>query len=347
MSTTLLPKPTIRRRAGNVVPGLALCAAAVVVAVSLGQVIPGVSALLIAIALGIIATNVLRLPPRTAPGLTFAAKRLLRWGIVFLGLQLVLADIIALGAPMLVVIVCIVGGGICGTLLIGRLLRMRRSQVLLIACGFSICGAAAVAAVDGVAEAEEEEVVTAVALVVIFGTLMIPLIPLAGGLLGLAPELNGMWAGGSIHEIAQVVAAGGAIGGGALAVAVIVKLARILMLAPVMAVISLRRRAAGTGRADDAVGGGAKRPPVVPLFILGFLAMVLLGSSGLVPAPVLVAGHVVQTALLAAAMFALGTGVKIRSLMRVGAKPFVLAAASTVLVASIALGGILLVHPGA
>jgi hypothetical protein len=152
------------------VPGLLLCAAAVAVSMTVNHVLPGVSPLIVAIVLGIGVTNLVALPEVLSPGITVAAKKLLRLGIVFLGLKLVLSDIIGLGAPMLGVIVCIVGGGILGTVAIGRLLNMRPAQALLIACGFSICGAAAVAGVEGVTDAEEEDTVTAVALVVIFGT---------------------------------------------------------------------------------------------------------------------------------------------------------------------------------
>lgn len=340
---TLLTRPSAALQGSSAgkkyVPGLLLCAAAVAIAMTVNAALPAASPLIIAIVLGIAVTNTVRLPQSTAPGITLAAKKLLRLGIVFLGLQLVLSDIAALGVPMLLVIVCIVAGGIFGTLLLGRLLKMRPTQVLLIACGFSICGAAAVAGVEGVTDSEEEDVVTAVALVVIFGTLMIFGLPLAASLLGLSPEVSGMWAGGSIHEIAQVVAAGGVIGGGALTIAVVVKLARVLMLAPVAAVLSVRQRRSGR------VEAGQKRPPIVPLFILGFLAMVLLRSFADLPGAVIAAGSFAQTALLSAAMFGLGCGVKIRSLMQVGARPFILAAASTVLVAGIALAGILLVHP--
>jgi len=149
-----------------------------------------------------------------------------------------------------------------------------------------------------------------------------------------------MWAGGSIHEIAQVVAAGGIIGGGALGVAVIVKLTRVLLLAPIAAILSFRQRRLGYISPDG------KRPPIVPLFILGFLAMVVLRSTVALPDEVIVAGSFLQTALLSAAMFGLGCGVKIQSLIHVGIKPFILAFGSTVLVTSIALAGIMLTHLG-
>ncbi|MFW9239342.1 putative sulfate exporter family transporter, partial [Corynebacterium striatum] len=147
MSTQIQQTDPITTRRGSYAlkkysPGLLLCPVAVAIAMTVNVFLPGVSPLIVAIVLGIALTNVVRLPESTAPGLTLASKKLLRLGIVFLGLQLVLSDIVSLGAPMLVVIVCIVAGGISGTILIGRLMKMRSAQVLLIACGFSICGAA-------------------------------------------------------------------------------------------------------------------------------------------------------------------------------------------------------------
>ena len=175
---------------------------------------------------------------------------------------------------------------------------------------------------------------------------MIPLVPLLARLLGLPLEAAGMWAGGSIHEVAQVVAVGGVLGGSALSVAVVVKLGRVLLLAPVAAMLSIRQRRvmlAAAGTPDQGQSGKAKLPPVVPLFIVGFLAMVLLRSFVPLPTAVLAVGGALQTGLLSAAMFALGCGVKLRSLAKVGLKPFVLAALATVLVASVALGGVTMV----
>ncbi|WP_082600419.1 YeiH family protein [Agromyces sp. Root81] len=330
----------LRTRLADLAPGLGLAAAGVAASMTAAFLLPGMSALLIAIVLGVLLRNTVPLSPRFEAGLAFAAKPLLRLGVVLLGLQLVLGDILDLGAGVIVVVVAIVVIGIASTLLIGRLLGISATQRLLIACGFSICGAAAVAAVDGVVEAEEEEVVTAVALVVVFGTLMIPLIPLAASLLGLSAQQAGMWAGGSIHEVAQVVAVGGALGGTGLAVAVVVKLARVLMLAPVLAVISVQRRRSLAATPGASSG---KRPPIIPLFVVGFIAMVAVRSLGWVPDVVVAGAGVAQTVLLAAAMFALGTGVRFSMFRRVGVRPFALAGASTLIVTGVALAGVVAV----
>lgn len=323
--------------ATSVAPGLGVAAVATGVALLAGRFLHTISPLLIAIVIGAIVANVTTLPSRLRPGLTFASKKLLRIGVALLGFQLVLGDIMGLGAGMVAVVFGIVALGILGTMFVGRLLGLSWTQRLLIACGFSICGAAAVLAVDGVVDAEEEEVLTAVALVVIFGTLMIPAVPLLASAFGLSELDAGLWAGGSIHEVAQVVAAGGAIGGAALAVAVVVKLARVVMLAPVIAVVSIRQR-----RLTDKTAN-IKRPPLVPLFVVAFLACAALRTTGIVPADVLAGAKLTQTAFLTAAMFALGAGVNIAALRKVGLRPFGLAAISTVWVAGLALAGVLLV----
>jgi uncharacterized integral membrane protein (TIGR00698 family) len=319
---------------GTLTPGLAVAASATAMVLALSHLVPTVSPLLIAILLGAILSNVTRLPTRVGPGLTFAGKKLLRVGVALLGLQLVFGDILGLGVGMIAVVIAIVVLGIVGTMFAGHLLGLSWTQRLLVACGFSICGAAAVAAADGVVDAKEEEVLTAVALVVIFGTCMIPLIPLLSNAIGLGELDAGLWAGGSIHEVAQVVATGGAIGGGALAAAVVVKLARVVMLAPVMAVVSARQR-----RLSQT--SGVRRPPLVPLFVIGFLACAAVRTSGVMPDGLLASAKLAQTALLTAAMFALGAGVNFASLRKVGIRPFLLALISTAWVASVALTGVL------
>lgn len=321
----------------NLTPGLLLCLAGGAIAMVFNRFVPTVSALLFAIVLGAVVGNLWRVPVMFGPGVGVAGKRILRVGIVLLGLQLVLGDLLELGLGMVAVAAVVVTVGLIGTVLLGRAMGIPAQQRILIACGFSICGAAAVAACDGVVDAKDEDVATGIALVVLFGTIMIPLVPVVVTVLRLGPELGGLWAGASIHEVAQVVAAAGIIGGGALKGAVIVKLTRVLMLAPVMAVLGILQRRKSTGP------GNVKPPPLVPLFVVGFLAMVAVASLHLLPAPALDVAKVVQTACLAIAMFALGLGVRISSLIKVGPKPLVLGIASTVLVASVALAGVTLV----
>lgn len=333
-TTAALWRGTLR-----VAPGLAMCAVAVAIALVVASVIPVLSATLIAIVLGVLVRNTLPVPSVLEAGLTFAAKKLLRLGIVLLGLQLMLGDVLGLGWGVILIVVAVVGVGFTGTLLMGRWLGVPYSQRLLIAGGFSICGASAVAAVDGVIQTEKnEEVVAAVALATVFGTLMIPFIPFASSLLGLTEREAGIWAGASTHEVAGVVAVGGIIGGGALAVAVVVKLARVLLLAPMMAVVGVtHRRRTGT----DASG---KRPPIIPLFVVLFVVMVVIRSIGVVPEPVLDVAKTAQGGVLAAAMFALGAGVNIRKLVKVGGRPLLLALLATILVTGIGLAGVLLLR---
>src|SRR5690625_451081 len=116
-------------------PGLLLCLGAAAAAMIFSSFVPGLSAMIVAIIAGIALTNMTRLPSTLSPGIQVSAKTLLRWGIVFLGLKLVIADVRGLGVPMLLVFVCIVAGGCMGTLLIGRLLRLKPGDGVRVACG--------------------------------------------------------------------------------------------------------------------------------------------------------------------------------------------------------------------
>lgn len=331
------PAPT-RPPVRALLPGVAVAAAGAAAATAVHHVAPGVSVLLVAIVLGIALTNVVTLPPASGPGLRFTSKTILRVGVALLGLQLALGQILDLGWPVLVLVVCSVAGCFAATLAIGRALGMEWTQTVLIASGFSICGAAAIAAAEGVVEPEDErETVTALALVVLFGTLMIPLMPIAVAALGLGQHAAGLWAGSSVHEVAQVVAVGGSVGSTALAIAVVVKLARVLMLAPTLTALSIHRRR------RDRHEGGAADVPLVPFFVLAFIALMLVRSADVVPHRWVAVAADVQLWLLAAAMFALGMGVRIAALRHVGARPAVLAAAATVVIASIGLAGALLI----
>lgn len=356
----------------RLLPGLGVAAAATAIAWPISMLAPILSPLLIAIVLGIIVGNVFpELPPTFLPGLNFAAKPLLRLGIVALGAQVILGDILELGWLVLVLAAVVVATGIASGLLLARPFRVDSNLALLIGCGFGICGAAAVAGVESTLKAKKEDVAAAIGLVVLFGTLMIAVIPSLSAAFGLAPDTAGMWGGASTHEVAQVVAIGGIIGPAALQVAVLVKLSRVIMLAPTVAVLSMvMRRNESRARAavaspvaippDETSSNSpaevapqssspaqstqpeAKRPPIVPLFVLGFLLMAGLRTFGLLPDFAVSGLGWLQTVCLAMAMFALGRGVQWRSLRNLGAGPIGLAATTTLIVTVIGLGGALL-----
>lgn len=317
-------------------PGLALAGVAALVSLLVTRLLPTVSALLVAILLGIALAHIMPLGPRWRPGLAISAKRLLRLGIVLLGLQLSLRDIAALGPGAIALVVIVVSAGVIGTVWMGRRLGLSSPLSLLIASGFSICGAAAVAAVEEESEADESQTATAIGLVVVFGTLMIGLVPLLTATLGLRDRGAGLLAGAAIHEVAQVVAAAGIIGGTALSTAVLVKLARVLMLAPLLVVLGWRRRRQGPAE------HGPRSTPLVPLFVAAFIAMTLVRTWVPVDESLLSLAQGAQVLLLSAAMFALGTGVHISLLRKVGGRPVLLGALSTALVTLIATGGALL-----
>jgi uncharacterized integral membrane protein (TIGR00698 family) len=234
---------------------------------------------------------------------------------------------------MVVVIVVIT---FFGTQLLGRWMGVSPGTSLLVATGFSICGASAVAAMDGVTRNEEDEVVTAIVLVTLFGSLAIVVLPLLQHPLGLSDIEFGLWTGASVHDVAQTVATASVVGPSALAAAVVVKLTRVLLLAPMVAGVSLWRR-----RGETAVYG-ARRPPLVPLFVVGFLAMVGLRSTGLIPEQALACAQIIESIVLAAALFGLGAGVHLRSLARTGGRATLLGLCSWGLVGTIAYGGVLL-----
>lgn len=334
----LVPQEVNRR--ARLVPGLVVAVIAMAIGVAVHHVFAQVSPLLSALGLGIVLANIGIVPEqlltRLDPGLTFAGRRFLRAGIVLLGLQIVMSDIFGLGLSLLVLVVVIVVLGILLSLAIGAVLGVPLNQRILIACGFSICGAAAIAGTSEVIEAEEEDVAAGIALVALFGTAMIVIVPTLGKLIGLSDTQTGMWAGGSIHEVAQVVAVGGSISGAALTTAVLIKLARVMMLAPVATVLGIwhRRHAATTD----------ERPPILPLFVVGFIAMALIRTTGQVPAAIV---HIAATGelwLLAAAMFSIGCGCRFASMRALGWRPLALGAVSTASVAAISLVGVVALY---
>jgi len=297
-------------------PGLALAAVGAAAAWGIHRLVPVVPWLTAALVLGVIVGC---LPPvRSAldgvfrAGLALSSRRVLRIGIVLLGLDLSLGDIASLGWLSIVAIVALVAVSFVVTWLIARLFRLEREESVLLAAGFSICGVSAVAAMAGARGIDERETGRPIALVTLYGTLAIVVLPVLSSLLGLDAVQFGRWVGASVHDVGQVVATAQTGGAAALAVALVVKLTRVLMLAPMVAIASLdTRRRAGTE-------SSVKLPPVVPLFIVGFVVAVLIRSFVPLPSGFFAATDVIHDALLATALFAIGASLRLERLVRSG-----------------------------
>lgn len=332
--------PAARRgRLGERMPGLAVAAAAAALAWLGHLALPVVPLLTLAVAAGIVAGQVpwmrLRLDGPLRPGLAFSARTLLRAGIVLLGLKLGLGDIAALGWVTVLTTVAVVVLTFAGTWWLGRALGLPGREPLLVASGFAICGASAIGAVGAAVRARHEEQAVPVALVTLCGTLAIAVLPALWHPLGLTAPEFGHWVGAGVHDVGQVVATAQVAGASALAVAVVVKLTRVLLLAPMVAIAAgVERR-----RATDAAG---PRPAIVPLFIVGFLAAVLLRTFVPLPEALLTGADLVQTTLLAMALFALGASIRVGALLRTGWRALVVGLSSWTLVAVLAYGAVLL-----
>jgi len=222
----------------------------------------------------------------------------------------------------------------------GKLLGLGRGVRLGLALGSCICGAAAIAAAAPIIRATDDDVSVSVGIVSLLGTVGVVGFAVLAPLLGMSVQRYGLMTGATLHEVAQVLAAGAAHGGRALDLATITKLTRVALLAPTLLVVGavLRRRdAAGTGGRT----GPARRPPLLPGFLIGFLALGALRSAGLVPAPMVPLLQTGSTVLMTAAMAGIGLAVDLRVVRRIGAPAVALAVAGFALTLSIATLGTL------
>ena len=313
-------------------PGLALAGAGVAVSLGAHRALPALPPLVLCVALGVALANLARVPAAAAPGLATAAGPVLKLGVVLLGLDLVFPDILALGARALAIVVAVVAITFVGTRWAGRRLGISDDLSLLVATGFSICGISAIAAANGVIDADEDEVAFSVALVTLCGTLAIVTLPPLRSPARARRRAIRRLGRASVHDVAQVVATSSTAGSVALATAIVVKLTRVMLLAPLIAGIALthRRTGAATG----------SRPPLVPPFIVAFVAMVVVASIGVIPDRVVARIDDLRTVLLGMALFALGTRVNVGRLRQIGARPLALGLASWLLIAVVAYAGV-------
>jgi uncharacterized integral membrane protein (TIGR00698 family) len=275
----------------------------------------GVSALspmILAILIGIVIHNVVCTPAWAKAGVAFSLRRILRFAIILLGLQLTAQQVAAVGGVGLAIIVTSLVCTFLVTVWAGRLLGVDGRQAQLIAAGTSICGASAVIAANTVIDGRDEDVAYALACVTVLGSLAMFSYPFLPGLLHLNHEAFGLWAGSSIHEIAQVVAAAYQDGTQAGDVATIAKLTRVMMLAPVVLSLGLLARRRNTG-------GKAQVP--IPWFVLGFIALIAINSVFDIPAAIKAPAGTLTTFGLSMALAAMGLETEVAKLRAKGLRP--------------------------
>ncbi len=317
----------------EIVPGLVFAVLAATVALVVNAAVPQISTLIIAVVLGIAVGNASESVEPLRPGLAFVAKKFLRAGVVLLGLRLSISQVTELGWPTILLVVGTVSATFFGTQAIGKRLGLSRGLSLLVATGYSICGASAIAAMEGQSDAEEEEVAVAIGLVTLAGSLAMFVLPILSQLFGLSDAQFGTWVGASVHDVAQVVAAASTGGAAVLSVAVVVKLTRVVLLAPIVAGVSIHR--SRERDADDS----RETPPLLPGFVLGFLALMVLRTSGVVPVAVIDTVKIIEGILLTIALVGLGAGVRFGRLRKLGGQPLILGFVAWFLVAAVSLIG--------
>jgi uncharacterized integral membrane protein (TIGR00698 family) len=333
-------------------PGLVLAALVTIVAFTTESLIKNltpvvVSPLVVAVVIGAVLQNFGAIPNSCDQGLRFAARNLLRVGIVLLGLQLSLDQVQEVGAPGLALVFAVVAITFFGTQLLGRRLGLSNGMSLLVATGFSICGASAIAAMRPVSDADDDETTYAIALVTICGTLAIFTLPFVAQIIDFNGAQFGSWVGASVHDVAQTVATAASGDQQSQSAAIIVKLTRVMLLAPMVAGVSFFRRRQMTSRINlhDQHGAAvAKLPPIIPLFVVGFLSTILLNSF--VDIPQSVQGDVkwIEKSLLASALVGLGAGVDIGKLRKIGTRPLALGLISWLLIATLSAIGVALLY---
>jgi uncharacterized integral membrane protein (TIGR00698 family) len=323
----------------NILPGLLLCAAVTAAAIGLEHLEIALfgrawlESLVLAIVLG---TSLRTLAPasalwtRGAAGIQFSAKTLLELAVLLLGASVSAGSLLAKGWMLLAGIAGVVLLAIVSSYAIGRLSGLPAKLAILIACGNSICGNSAIAAVAPVIDADGQDVAASISFTAVLGVLVVLALPLAMPLLSLSAMQYGVFAGLTVYAVPQVLAATSAVSLSSAHVGTLVKLVRVMMLGPVVLLLSLFGPRAERQR--------PQLSQLVPWFILGFLTLMALRTLDLIPHAVLAPTQHAADALTVMSMAALGLGVDARSVLRAGGRVTMVVVLSLLVLCAISLG---------
>lgn len=328
----------------ELLPGLVLVGAMAIVARGVTALLPDyISEITVGVVGGIVVASLIGVRDAFRPGIRFAVQRLLRLGIMLLGVRLSLEAIVGTGATALLLILACVAFAFGIVLLLSRLVGIHPRLALLIAVGTAICGNSAIVATAPLIKAQDREISFAVATITLFGVAAVIVYPWVGSLLGLSDSVFGAWAGVAVNDTSQVTAAGFAYSSTAGDTATIVKLTRNLLIGPVLILVAvLWARGPDSAEARSEFTAGTLMQ-AVPLFVLGFVTMAVLNSIGLIPdaadAPLAEAARI----LILLALCGVGLGTDVRALLRVGPRPLYVGLVSAIGLAALGLAGARLV----
>lgn len=346
------------------IPGLLLVLIVALVARLFQSLIPGptlnkaISEILLAMLIGLLIRNTIRLPASVDAGVKFAMTRVLRLGIILLGLRLSLQDVAVTGLTATVLILVCISFALGFAFIVGRALNIPRRLVALIGIGTAICGNSAIIATAPLIEAKEEDVSFAVAMITLFGLIAVIVYPIVGHAFAFADSVFGLWAGVAVNDTSQVVATSAAYSSRALNVATVVKLTRNVLLGPVMIMMGVLYARATHRAAQKRVS----MRPVIPWFVIAFVGMSLLRTlgiaAGIFPQGIDATGNLATSAAwlkfaddaskcaILCALAGIGLNTNVATLWRVGWRPFALAFSVAVVLAVVSLSIITLAGLG-
>ena len=320
------------------IPGFALIGFLVAIAFQINQFQAAISPLALCVAFGFLVANFMKWPTYATAATKFSSKTILRIGVALLGAQVSVISLQEIGIKGVITVLAVVTFTIFGILGLSKLFKMSGDLGLLIGVGFGVCGATAVAAIKPQTRATEEETSYAIALIALCGTLSIFLLPLIGLGLNLDTREFGAWAGAAVHDVGQVVATASVWGDDADRYAIVIKLARVVLLAPIVLILSIRHRRWLTSQNKQETESA--KVPLIPYFVLGFIAVATLNNlvdinEGLHESIVLV-----SKVALGAGLVALGSGVRWKAIRAIGPRPLAMGMLAWVLVAGVALAAV-------
>jgi uncharacterized integral membrane protein (TIGR00698 family) len=317
----------MRSRFIRLVPGVLLCASLTLVAAILELIEvhvfkqPYLEALVLAIILGVAVRSVWSPGEFWEAGIHFSSKVLLEVAVVLLGASISGTTVLALGPALLVGIAIVVAVAIAVSYGVCRVMGLPRKMAILIACGNSICGNSAIAAVAPIIDADSDDVASSIAFTAVLGVIVVLGLPLLVPILPLSLTQYGVLAGLTVYAVPQVLAATLPIGALSNQIGTVVKLVRVLMLGPVVLILSIAagglKKGDSRSRAGDPGYGFFK---LVPWFIIGFLLAGVFRSLGWIPAEVLKPMATAATLLTIISMAGLGLGVDLRTVAKAGVR---------------------------